>query len=517
MSALSLQARLTDLHPQPAWVAVDPKGFKAALESFIQFLITHDVSATLWLKLPKDGAWWNDVWQYAQQAVGCTVYTLGEPAKNFPDTLAASVCPIPIDASLDSSGALKREYLCLAVADNFVGSLLAARGLATASTSDKRNLQLYCTTATRTLSALGTGLKAIIESTLSAELDDVESSITATALSQWERSFSDDAFGQSVLPLAETFLTWQIQFQENLRSQLTDSSGAPANSEQAPRRSAISLGFLRKAGEELQVPLTTIKTALTLLGSPALKLSQRQRYLEMISSQCEHQQALIKSVIKLLQVQTTEMGAAQAIKLSNLIPGIVSTYQPIAEERGVMLAYTVPNHLQRVSAVEAEIKQIVIQLISNGIRTTPKGGRIWVSASAEGDRFIALTVEDSGHGIAKTDVNQLFEAFYQVPNSSDGTGLGLTLVRQMVQRMGGSITVDSVPNQGSRFKVLLPIYSSVGDLARVNGLPVSRSLDVVEASEVSLLPHELANDPADESARGWSGSARSHCETVHTR
>ena len=146
-SALSLQARLNSLQPQPAAVAVDPKGFKAALQSFIQFLIDQEVSATLWLKLPKGEAWWEDIWQYGQQAIGCTIYNLGDQVENPPDTLAASLRPIPID----SIGALKKEYLCLAVAPNFMGALLAARTSTPASTApvsttlppnSKRNLQL---------------------------------------------------------------------------------------------------------------------------------------------------------------------------------------------------------------------------------------------------------------------------------------------------------------------------------------------------------------------------------------
>ncbi len=516
MSALSLQTRLTHLRPQPASVAVDPKGFKAALESFIQFLIAHDVSATLWLKLPKDDAWWEDIWQYAQQAVGCTIYILGEPAKNSPDTLAASLRPIPIDLSLDPSGMLKREYLCLAVADNFMGALLAAREPTPAPTSSKRNLQLYCTTTARAVSALATGLKAIVESAASEDLAEDSgcnqpSIAAAAALSQWDRSFPDNVLSNSVLSLSEAFLTWQIQFQENLRSQLTESQAASTNGETALAASAIAPGFLGRASQELRAPLTTIKTALTLLGSPTLKLSQRQRYLEMISSQCEQQEALIKSIVKLLQIQTTEIGMAQAIRLCDLIPGIVSTYQPIAEERGVMLAYTVPSCLERVSGIEAEIKQIVIQLINNGIQMTPKGGRVWVSAMAEGDCFIALTVEDSGYGVAKAEVSQLFEAFYQAANSNNGVGLGLTLVRQLVQRMGGSITADSTLNQGTRFKILLPVYSNANGQTDFTGLSAARNTDTDQPFGARLSPRQSMGESsnqkaADESAHGWSGS-----------
>ena len=483
MLPLSLQARLTSLQPCPVAVAVDPKGFKSALQSFIQFLITHEVSATLWVKLPKGDAWWEDIWAYGQQAAGCTIYTLGEQTGTPPDTLAASLRPIPVEQTAE----LKREYLCVAVADSFMGSLLAARVQPGTPTPDKRSLQLYCSTAPHTMEALSAGIKAIVKSSLPAEIADelADSSAAelaspqaedirgdarviagAAALSQWDRSFPAHILSQSMLPLSEAFINWQLQVQENMRSQLNEYRNSQQNGDSSSSSSAISATFLSQASQKLQAPLTTIKTALTLLGSPSLKLAQRQRYLEMISTQCGEQKALIKSIIELLEIQTTEHQEPQPVRLSDLIPGIVSTYQPIAEERGIMLAYTVPANLAEIATVEPELKQIVIQLINNGIHITPKGGRVWVSAAPQESDFIALTVQDSGSGIAKTEVNQLFEAFYQVPGGdSEGAGLGLTLVQQLVRRIGGSISVESTPNHGTSFKLLLPVHKGSGRAA----------------------------------------------------
>ena len=491
MSALSLQTRLASLHPAPTSVAVDPRGFKFALQSFIQFLITHDVSATLWLKLPKGDAWWEDIWKYGQQAAGCTIYTLGEQAGAPPNTLAASLRPIPIELSPE----LKREYLCLAVAEEFMGCLLAARLAPEVPTPDKRTLQLYSSTAPRAMKALSIGIKQIIKhsqpelamatATAAATHGLSPGTNTATnpaggtlpnvgryderdiagaaALSQWERIFPANIIEKSVLPLSEAYLSWQFQFQENLRSQLNEYRTAAQNTAETSYGNALlSPTFLNQAGQKLQAPLTTIKTALTLLGSPTLKIAQRQRYLEMISTQCDHQKELIDSIFELLLLQTAESADIQSIQLSDLIPGIVSTYQPIAEERGIMLAYTVPSNLAAITGVEAELKQVVIHLIKNGIQSTPDGGRVWVSAAPQGSRFMALIVQDSGSGIAKTDIENLFQPFYQVSSNtvqsnSDATGLGLTLVHKLIQRIGGSISVDSTPNHGTSFKVLLPV------------------------------------------------------------
>ena len=450
------------------------------------FLIAQNLPATLWLKLPKDDAWWTDVWAYGRQAPGCTLYALGEQIGSPPDNLAASLRPIVIEQDDD----LKREYLCMAVASDFVCVLLAVRmAPGTVPSTDKRTIKLYCSTAGQATAALSTGLKQILNSCLDNSslytveaLDDELSSneIVSGAnmaihavLSQWERCFPASVLSRESLPLTEAFLTWQLQYQEEMRSQIAVYRSLAK--QESAAAFALSSDFLSQASQELQSPLTTIKTALTLLSAPTLKTVQRQRYLEMISTQCDRQKSLIISIIDLLKAQTTLSATPQAIQLADLLPGIVSTYQPIAEERGIMLAYTVPPHLSEVLIVESELKRVVIHLIKNGIQITPKGGRVWVSAAPYSASFVAVTVKDSGAGTSRGDTAKLFDAFSRHPTSSEGSsegtissGLGLTLVQQLVSRMGGSISVESAPGQGTTFKILLPASPAAADPSAPN-------------------------------------------------
>ncbi|MGB3291674.1 MAG: ATP-binding protein [Phormidesmis sp.] len=490
MSSLSLQTHLVSAQPQLPAISVDPRGFKIALRSLINFLIANQVSATLWLKLPKDDAWWTDIWRYGQQAPDCNIYVLGGQPVTLPEELAANLQVIAIAQDAD----LKREYLCLAIADNFVGVLLAARAPVGTHAADKRTLKLYCSTSNQGVTALSAGIKQAIEGSLpvtqaAAELTDIssESDISAegnssassdlpdrnqaavtedpfaasrAVLNHWEHYFPNDPTLWGTLPLTDAFLAWQLQSQEELRSQLATYRSVGQGATTAPLF-ALAPDFLAQAGQELQSPLTTIKTALTLLGSPTLKLAQRQRYLDMIGAQCEHQKSLINSVIDLLQIQTSAASTPKALQLADMIPGIVSTYQPIAEEEGIMLAYTVPANLTKVMGTEAGLKKAVTHLIINGIQNTLHGGRVWVTAAPHDANFVALTVQDSGVGIAKTDIAKLFEAFYRSSsNHKAGAGLGLTLVQQLIGRMGGSVSVDSELSRGTTFKLLLPIDSA---------------------------------------------------------
>jgi len=501
MPSLSLQTRWvssqSDTQGPSSAIAVGPRGFKSALQSLINFLIEHEVRANLWLKLPKDDAWWADIWQYGQKAAGCTIYALGKqdgmPSGDATENLAASFRAITIEQDSE----LKREYLCVAVADNFAGALLAARMPAGLPSTDKRNLKLYSTISSRTVFAVSQGLKQVVEQSVaiqssapdgadqgSAQTTPSQTTPSQTTpsqtqpsqtpvvsdallashamLSQWNRYFPDSLLSRNGWPLSEAYLSWQLRFQEDLRSQLAACRSAEKTGETTLLRS-LSTDFLSQAGQELQAPLTTIKTALTLLGSSALKLAQRQRYLEMISTQCDRQKSLIDSIIQLLQIQTTDTLTSQPIQLSDLIPGIVSTYQPIAEERGIMLAYTVPPNLAPVSGIESELKDVLIHILSNGIQATPRNGRVWVEASPHDAQFIALTVKDSGAGMSKTDTAKLFDPFFRqsiIQGQEAGVGLGLTLAQQLITRTGGRISADSEPDRGTTLKILLPIYRS---------------------------------------------------------
>jgi two-component system, OmpR family, phosphate regulon sensor histidine kinase PhoR len=214
--------------------------------------------------------------------------------------------------------------------------------------------------------------------------------------------------------------------------------------------------------QELCTPLTNIKTALKLLESPLLKQPQRQRYLELIRRECDRQNSLINGASRLLALERDrERSGIAAIQLSQIIPGVVSTYQPLAEEKGIRLGYTVPDNLPAIYCVEMWLRQIAIDLLHNGIKYTPEGGQVFVRASLQGD-YVQLEFKDTGIGIAPTEIPKIFDRFYRVRNATDeqnnGAGLGLTIVQNILVRCGGSISVVSQVGVGSKFRVLLPTH-----------------------------------------------------------
>ncbi len=148
----------------------------------------------------------------------------------------------------------------------------------------------------------------------------------------------------------------------------------------------------------------------------------------------------------------------EAVCLADIVPGVVSTYQPLAQEKGIMLAYTVPTELPAVWCVSGGLRQIVIHLLSNSIKYTPNGGQVWVWGRLQGD-YVQLEFRDSGIGISESEIPKIFDRFYRVrPLLSEdpgGAGLGLTIVQQLLRGCGGSISVKSKPSEGSTFTVQL--------------------------------------------------------------
>jgi two-component system, OmpR family, phosphate regulon sensor histidine kinase PhoR len=216
--------------------------------------------------------------------------------------------------------------------------------------------------------------------------------------------------------------------------------------------------------QELCTPLTNIKTALKLLESPALKQPQRQRYLGLIRGECDRQTALINGAARLLALDRLSVESSiEPLQLSQIIPGVVSTYQPLAEEKGIRLGYTIPDNLPTIFCVEMWLRQIAIDLLHNGIKYTHSGGQVFVRAKAQGE-YVQLEFKDTGIGISTAEIPKIFDRFYRVRNLPDeennGAGLGLTIVQHILMRCGGSISVTSQLGVGSKFQVLLPTQST---------------------------------------------------------
>ena len=217
--------------------------------------------------------------------------------------------------------------------------------------------------------------------------------------------------------------------------------------------------LIKQVAQELRTPLTNMKTALRLVDSPQLKPIQRQRYMQLLHTECDRQNSLITGLLELVQLDSDPQPAIMPlVQLADIVPGIVSTYQPLAQEKGIQLGYTVTPSLPSIFCLENWLRQIIINLLNNSLKFTPAGGQVKVWTTLQGE-YIQLTFSDTGIGIAASEIPKIFDSFYRGRSTTGeeiGAGLGLTIVQQLLLRCGGSISVTSKLGEGSHFKVLLP-------------------------------------------------------------
>jgi signal transduction histidine kinase len=179
----------------------------------------------------------------------------------------------------------------------------------------------------------------------------------------------------------------------------------------------------------------------------------------MVNHQCDRQNFLISGLIDLVELeQDLATPKLDAVHLAEIVPGVVSTYQPLAQEKGITLACSIPPQLPKVWCVSGKLRQIVINLLHNSLKFTPAGGQVWVRANLNGSN-VQLEFRDTGIGIAESEIPKIFNLFYRVRtdinDNINGAGLGLTIVKQLLQHSGGSIYVQSKLNEGSIFRVNL--------------------------------------------------------------
>jgi signal transduction histidine kinase len=216
--------------------------------------------------------------------------------------------------------------------------------------------------------------------------------------------------------------------------------------------------YLATVSHELRTPLTSIVGYLDLIDDghdlDALGFGREFRTIQRSAEQ------MLELIRDLLSTTTSELSLRiEPMDLTALLSQSVSSFRPTIEASHQTLLLETPGTvLAHLDA--ARIKQVVDNLISNASKYTPEGGAVTVSLEPDGDNIV-ITVADTGRGISKTDQVRLFDRFFRSRDARDsaiqGVGLGLTIVKTIVDAHGGSISADSELGHGSTFTVRLPM------------------------------------------------------------
>ena len=222
--------------------------------------------------------------------------------------------------------------------------------------------------------------------------------------------------------------------------------------------------FLVLVSHEMRSPIVAIRSMLDALGV-AYSKCLGEKAVEMLSRASERADSLLtltKDLLTLARQQSMQEHHAEQeiVDLAALTRNGILLFKAEADEKSIVLKESYPEKAIGVRTDHDSMNLVLSNLISNAIRYTPAGGQVGVSWQLEGRRAM-LKVSDTGIGIPESELPHMFKEFFRAENArkftASGTGLGLAITKNIVERLGGTIAVDSRLNEGSTFTVMLPL------------------------------------------------------------
>ena len=284
----------------------------------------------------------------------------------------------------------------------------------------------------------------------------------------------------------------------------------------------IKSDFLATMSHELRTPLNSIIGFSEVLSGNDQLSDKQRRYASNIQNSGRMLLGMINDILDLAKIESGKMEVhADDFSVREVCETLSVQMRPMAERKNIDLECRLDDAIPLVRQDQGKLRQIVYNLLSNAIKFTPEGGRVVLSARAEG-RAIVLAVADNGIGIAADDREVIFEKFRQagIPGQSadilirehQGTGLGLSIVRELARMLGGDVTLDSELGRGSTFTVTIP-----------QQLPGDRNIEVaisdgrVDLSKARRIEHNPSPNPTGDTLPTAGGDRRPRPDGLRAR
>jgi signal transduction histidine kinase len=202
---------------------------------------------------------------------------------------------------------------------------------------------------------------------------------------------------------------------------------------------------------EINNPLQAIHNSLQLMLSFQLETQEQHEYLQIADEEIERLMNLVSSILEFARPPQREM---RATNLNDVVERVLALAGKYLQHRRVAVKRAFAPDLPSVVVAPDELEQVFINLVLNAVDAMPEGGTLRVASWQSEDDRLAVAFSDTGHGIAPDDIERVFEPFFST--REDGTGLGLTVSHNVIERHGGEIVVESTLDQGTTFTVWLP-------------------------------------------------------------
>lgn len=233
--------------------------------------------------------------------------------------------------------------------------------------------------------------------------------------------------------------------------------------ERLKKMDEIKSHFISAASHELKTPLTSLKGYVeTILQGEAGPVNERQsEFLGYVKESTDRLHRLLNELLDISKIESGQVAMnLEPVNIRNLLREEMMIFKPQADEKKITLGIEVSEGLKTVICDSDKMREVMDNLLSNAIKYTPRKGKINIYARKVAGR-VHLEVEDTGIGIRPEDLDRIFEPFQFIEKKGmeaqeDSTGLGLTLVKRIVEAHGGTVLVKSEPQKGSVFTVILP-------------------------------------------------------------
>jgi signal transduction histidine kinase len=214
--------------------------------------------------------------------------------------------------------------------------------------------------------------------------------------------------------------------------------------------------FIADVSHELRTPITALKNFNTLLLGPATQdPNVQQEFLTESQAQIERLEWITANLLDLSRMDAGLMDLDLVDSdLRDIIQSAISPFKTLVDEKNILLVTQLPDFPVPLPIDRPRLEMAIGNLLDNAIKFTPNGGEVRVSLMNDPDH-ITLVVQDTGEGIPTNDLPFIFERFYRGrSHSMEGSGLGLSIVKSVVEAQGGTVDVESIPGGGTTFRLI---------------------------------------------------------------